>query len=233
MNKDDLMKKLKALSGNCAPADKNVFMSKIKNIKNLLTRFDNDYDFTMLYAVVGNLISKFPSKGSALEKIDAIYKEIETSSLKSSERYIAENIHKIEDQGREKNRRKKHIGLWIFIGAICFFSVAAIICIGWNILLAFKGIKPNDEKTSNILDLLSSIFGFVDFILGAIGFVWERITDVQGERLKEKAAFVEKVKNGNGTEEDLKSATDEFVTAYKKCVKVVQVGLINKVTLQL
>ncbi|MCM1533670.1 MAG: hypothetical protein NC099_03345 [Corallococcus sp.] len=69
-----------------------------------------------------------------------------------------------------------------------------------------------------IVGKLGDTFGLLDFTLGAVGFIWERISDMKNEEKKSDLhSQSEKVSKSNA-DKDLNETTLEFAKQYEKCV---------------
>ena len=209
MDKGNLLARLEEKATACAETDEHKRNDLLAEIKVLLDSFPKDYDFATLDSVRYYLISKIPGETNPLEILKSVCHDL-GGTLNT-------------DAGSRMNIRKKH-GMFTFLFFILLFAAAAIAC---AIAVAFV------EETNPCYDLLdksATIFGLLDFALGAGGFVWERISDMRNKEtatsLHESAEKMQKAE----TPEELAGAVAKFHEEFSKFSTVIQVsqhGFLN------
>ena len=213
MTKKELLDKLSDLLEQCAESKRNYCESVMNEIKQKLECFPKDYCFETLASVSKYVFSRIPVSSDTVVILDAINSDLSD--------YINSNVSERERNAQRTLDRKKKIGMYIFLGFIICLAVGAIICLIADFLIT------EDSDSRGIIDKLGSAFGLLDFTLGAVGFVWERVSDMKNEDKKlDLHTQAEKVQ-GSKTNEERNKTTFEFAKAYQKCVKIFQFGFVN------
>lgn len=145
---------------------------------------------------------------STLDTVD-IQKEKLQNLLKQINYYIKEFIDNECNKGMIEianniNNHKK-VGLKVFLILIIICSIASLI---FMLLYIF-----DSDIVSGNADKIANIFGLLDFALGALGFVWERIDDLR--KTKEQNSLKNTVLKGN-----LKELKQQLSISIKKSNKV-------------
>ena len=209
MKKNDLLALLTKKAKACAPKERRTYDTLLTEIEELLKSFPDDFNFAFLDSVRNCLCSKIPAETNPLEILKSVLLD-----LKKARENPKESLEKMvgtkETEARTKMDRRKKCGMFTFLTLIVLFAVAAIAC---AIAVAFV------EETNPCYDLLdksATIFGLLDFALGAGGFVWERISDMHNEAVK-TSLHESAVKAQNaGTAEDLDAAVAAFNQKYRE-----------------
>lgn len=205
MDKENLLARLKEKATACAETDESKRNTLLAEIKVLLDSFPKDYDFATLDSVRYYLISKIPGETNPLEILKSVLLDLKKKSTKE------ETDRAEEAAGATMNRRKK-CGMFTFLTLILLFAVAAVAC------AIAVGFIEETNPCYDLLDKSATIFGLLDFALGAGGFVWERISDMHNEAVK-TSLHESAVKAQNaGTAEDLDAAVAAFNQKYQKYI---------------
>ena len=176
----------------------NQYNEKIIEIEEKLVCFPENYPFATLNSIktyIDSMMSpQFTSSDKILEEIDYDIAKV------------------IKNRAREKERDTKnalnnsrHIGMWIFLSVILLFTAVGIVCI----IIGF--VIDGESDAGKVFDKIGAAFGFGDFALGAVGFVWERISDIKNESKKEELHEKFKAVNDAKYSRELVDATNEFV----------------------
>lgn len=152
----------------------------IERIKDTLSGFDNETEFGE-FASVNDFVSNGGYELSVLDlkprnivhELDKILTEIQS--------YIISYRAKIDEQEQDLYDtldNRSHKGLIAFLMVIIILAFVAIGCTIAHIALG------NERFTYG--DSIAEAIGTLDFVLGAIGFVWERRDDIKKKTTKRK-----------------------------------------------
>lgn len=189
MDKELLMKKIdeKVLKG-CPPQQKEQAGALFNDLKQKLDCFRDDFDFSILPSVKKYVDTEIPVSNSPV----TILSEINLDLVK----LIKEDTKTVEKNARNALDNRKKVGMWIFLSVIIVLAVVALICAILEI------VYVNSEEERKKLEIIVTVFGLLDFALGACGFVWERISDMKNETKKAVLHEVtEKTINAKNSEE--------------------------------
>lgn len=167
----------------------------IERIKDTLSGFDDKTDvgeFASIKEFINNdeynrSVLDGAKRNNIAHELDKILTEIQTWVLSRGQQLLYTAMD-----------RKTHIGLKIFLTVIILIALAAIGCTLAHVFLGDTGF-PYGESVSELI-------GMCDFVLGVIGFVWERRDDLNKNKVKREINSATEQANRTGTDEDYRNA---------------------------
>lgn len=202
MDKELLLKKIgEKVLKVCSEQQKEQVEVQMEELEKKFCCFGKNFDFSILPSIKKYIDTEFPVSNSPV----TILSEINLDLVKQ----IKEDTKTVENNARNALDNRKKVGLWIFLSVIIVLAVVALICAILEI------VYVNSEEERKKLEIIVTVFGLLDFALGACGFVWERISDMKNETQKtvlhEKT---EKTINAKNSEElvEAKHEYDTFIS---------------------
>lgn len=93
--------------------------------------------------------------------------------------WVKTRSREVSDETIEYMDRKTQIGMYFFLGIIGLLAVCAIIFLVLHFVIKDGWLGEHGDE-------IAEAFGTLDFSLGALGFIWERVSDMKKRKVQRR-----------------------------------------------